>query len=201
MKIIGGLLKGRVIRAPGGKIARPMRSQVREALFQRLTPLIPGARVLDVFAGSGSLGLEALSRGAERVVFCERAPVCLKTIARNLKDFGLLAKADIVNIDLARPLTPLFDYGPFKVVLMDPPFPLLRRPPGPKDADIRKVLQQLGQSELLTDDALIVFETPSRCFRVEPELADWGLDLELRREYGSTALWILSKLGAEAEAS
>src|SRR5271167_833770 len=134
MRIIGGEARGSSIEAPPGTIARPMRDQVRTALFNILGP-IEGLSALDLFAGSGSLGLEAISRGARTCVFVEKAAVCLATIEKNAKHLHFEERAVIRKADLARGLAGLVAAGlaPFALVLMDPPFPLLRRPPGPHE--------------------------------------------------------------------
>lgn len=194
MRIIGGEARGAKIEAPPGNIARPMRDQVRTALFNILGP-IDGASALDLFAGSGSLGLEAISRGARRCVFVEKAAVCLATIEKNAKHLRFDERAVVRRADLAKGLAGLLAAGlaPFDLVLMDPPFPLLRRPPGPGEPDVKALLRELGTTPgLLAPEARVVIETPSELFRIEGELASMGLGLDLRREYGSTALLILS---------
>jgi 16S rRNA (guanine966-N2)-methyltransferase len=181
-------------------IARPMRDQVRTALFNILgKECLEGANALDLFAGSGSLGLEAISRGAKRCVFVERAAVCLATIKKNVDKLGFAARATIRRADLARGLGGLLAAGlaPFDLVLMDPPFPLLRKPPGPGEADVKGILRELGTTPgLLSSEARVCMETPAELFRVEGDLASWGLRLVSRREYGSTAIWILEPVSS-----
>jgi 16S rRNA (guanine(966)-N(2))-methyltransferase RsmD len=183
-------------------IARPMRDQVRTALFNILGPdLLSGASVLDLFAGSGSLGLEAISRGAARAVFVEIAAVCLKAIEKNVESLGFGERALVRRYDLARGLLGLQQagLGPFDVVLMDPPFPLLRKPPAPGEPDVKKILRELGTLDgFLAEGARVALETPSELFRVEGELPGMGLELVLRREYGSTALVVLGRLARES---
>ena len=197
MKIIGGSLRGREIVVPQGLVARPMRNQVREALFQSIAERLPNCVGMDLFAGSGSLGLEAISRGAGTIYFCEKARPCLTALKRNFEDLGVKDRAKLKRVDLARGLDPLYEHGPFDLVLMDPPFDLLRRPPRSGHVDVRKILAELGSSDLLKKTGLIAFEAPARTFRIEPELKDWGLFLDLRREYGSTSLWLLKKESME----
>lgn len=206
MKIIAGSLRGRPLRAPRGSIARPMRAQVREALFQQFEDLgarLEGGRVLDLFAGSGSLGFEALSRGAARVAFVEIAPPCIAAIEGNAEDLGVKDRAIVLRLNLAQSLANHRRSAPdaiaaelrrpFDLVLMDPPFGLLREvgasASGP---DVRKILAELGSGRWLADGAVIAFEAPARTFRIEGLLGDLGLELALRREYGTTSLWILT---------
>ncbi len=195
MRIIGGEARGSKIEAPPGLIARPMRDQVRTALFNILgAELLEGATVADLFAGSGSLGLEAISRGAGKCVFVERAAVCLATIKKNVEHLGFEDRAVVRRADLAKGVSGLAALGPFHLILMDPPFPILRRPPGPGEPDVKKILRELGTTPgLLAPGARVAMETPSELFRIESELPSMGLALELRREYGSTALLVLVK--------
>ena len=172
-----------------------MRDQVREALFQRLGD-VSDKVVLDLFAGSGSLGLEALSRGAARVTFVDRAKVCLSCVRRNVQAIGAEDRSSIRRHDLASGLSGLSDEGPFDLVLMDPPFPLLRSAPGPGEPDIRTLLREMGHGCATREGTEVAFESPSRAFRIDAELADMRLELVTRREYGSTALWILTALGS-----
>jgi 16S rRNA (guanine966-N2)-methyltransferase len=201
VRIIGGEARGSRIEAPPGQIARPMRDQVRTALFNILGP-IDDLNALDLFAGSGSLGLEAISRGARRCVFIEKAAVCLATIEKNVKHLHFEERAVLRRADLARGVAPLVAAGlaPFDLVLMDPPFPLLRRPPGPGEPDVKALIRELGTAPgLLSHGARVVIETPAELFRIEGELAAMGFELTLRREYGSTALLILSAIATRPE--
>ncbi len=89
MRIIAGTLRSRTLEAPAGLATRPTSDRLRETLFNVLAPRIEGAQVLDLYAGSGAVGIEALSRGALRVVFVERAPAALKVLRTNLARLGL----------------------------------------------------------------------------------------------------------------
>jgi 16S rRNA (guanine966-N2)-methyltransferase len=198
MRIIGGERRGSKIEAPEGNIARPMRDQVRTALFNILgAELLEDANVADLFAGSGSLGLEAISRGAARCTFVEKAAVCLATIKKNVDHLDFGDRAVLRRGDLARGVAGLAGSGPFDLVLMDPPFPILRRPPGPGEPDVKKILRELGTTPgMLAPHARVAMETPSELFRIETELPAMGLAIVLRREYGSTALLVLAPAGS-----
>ena len=168
MRIIAGRSKGARIHAPKGLDTRPTSDRVREATFNLIGP-VDGASVLDLFAGSGALGLEALSRGAVRVVFVESAPDACTTIRRNLETLRLDG-AEIVCADVLRHLatTP----GRFDLVLVDPPYEM-----------VESIAMRLARylPPLLADDGVVVLESPSS---VEVELPP--LRTRTSRRYGST---------------
>ncbi len=191
LRIIGGLHRGRRLATPKGEdLLRPMRNQVRGALFNILgAERLEGARVLDLFAGSGSLGLEALSRGAQHAVFVDRAPPCLAVLRKNVATLGVGAQTTVLRHDLGKGVGALLPHAPFDLVLVHPPFVLLREAPGPGEPDVATLLASLATTAgILADDARIAFETPRACFRDEGSLP--GLEVLLRREYGSTALFV-----------
>ncbi len=124
MRVIAGTAGGRRLVAPKGERTRPTADRVREALFSSLQPRLPGARVLDLFAGSGALAVEALSRGAAHATLVERARPALSAIDRNLQIAGVADRAEVVAGELPAALdrvAPAFD-----VVLLDPPYDLAR---------------------------------------------------------------------------
>ncbi len=119
LRIIGGEWRGRKLRFADGEGLRPTTDRVRETLFNWLAPLIQGARCLDLFAGSGALGLEALSRGAAEVVFVDTNPAAIATLKENLA----LLKADNAEVIRGDGLNYLQDNSrQFDVVFLDPPF-------------------------------------------------------------------------------
>lgn len=119
MRIVGGRWRGRRLAAPPG--ARPTAERARAGLMSHLALRLPGARVLDLFAGSGALGLEALSRGARHVVFVERDPRALQTLRANLAALGAAPQAQIVRADVRRFLATRRD-DPVDLALADPPY-------------------------------------------------------------------------------
>src|SRR2546422_4878742 len=102
MRIIGGEARGRPIRTPAGRETRPALDRVRESVFAILGERLEGASVLDLFAGAGGFGLEAVSRGAHRVVFVERDPAALRVLERNIRDLGFGGRAEVVKGDALR---------------------------------------------------------------------------------------------------
>jgi 16S rRNA (guanine966-N2)-methyltransferase len=121
VRIVAGEWGGRRIQAPSGRATRPTTDRVREAWMSTVADWIPGARVLDLFAGSGALGLEALSRGAERAVFVEQAPLALRALRANLDALGAAARAEIVRGDAVRYAEGL-EAGAFDLAFADPPY-------------------------------------------------------------------------------
>jgi 16S rRNA (guanine966-N2)-methyltransferase len=175
MRIVAGAAKGRRLVAPKGFDVRPTTDRVKEALFSSLQPLLPGARVLDLYAGSGGLGLEALSRGAAVVTFVERAQPAVTALRRNIETVGLPGATVVVG-DVAKALRGEVEGGPFDLVLADPPY---RMP----EAELAAVLKALAGH--LTDGAAVVIERAAR-----DGSPPWPADLlpGSPRRYGDTAL-------------
>ncbi len=120
MRIIGGSLGGRRLRAPRGLATRPTGDRVREAVFNILGPPPDGARVLDLFAGAGGLGLEALSRGAAEATFVDASAAACRTIDENARELGLEERVRVIRGDVHRVLARLD--GRFDWVFLDPPY-------------------------------------------------------------------------------
>jgi 16S rRNA (guanine966-N2)-methyltransferase len=177
VRIVAGSHKGHRIEAPKGIVTRPTGDRVREALFSIIGP-VEDARVLDLFAGSGALGLEALSRGASSCVFVERDRQAARVIQSNLEKLRLTG-AVVVTGDAAAALRAERDLGRrYDLVLADPPY---EDWPGHETA-----LAELLPS-VLADDGLVVVETSES---VEPELP---LDLVTTRRYGSARITVFSR--------
>lgn len=124
MRVIAGTAGGRRLVAPKGDRTRPTPDRVREALFSSLQPRLSGARVLDLFAGSGALAIEALSRGAAEATLVERARPALAAIRTNLDTAGVADRATVLAAELPGALARVD--GPFDLVLLDPPYGLAR---------------------------------------------------------------------------
>ena len=119
MRVIAGTAKGRVLRPPRTSATRPITDRAKESLFGILAPRIPGARFLDLFAGTGGVGIEALSRGAAHATFVERSGPALAGIRHNLEVTGLAARAEVIGRDVFGYLqeSPV----PFDVIFVAPP--------------------------------------------------------------------------------
>lgn len=118
IQIIGGAFRHRKVQIPNVAGLRPTPARIRETLFNWLTPYLPGARCLDLFAGSGALGIEALSRGASSVTFIDQSSLVLQNIREHLLRFGC---KDINVIQSSIPTTAL-KLEPFDIIFLDPPF-------------------------------------------------------------------------------
>ena len=121
MRVIAGSAKGRSLDAPRGGATRPATDRIRETLFAILEPILGDARVLDLFAGAGTLGIEALSRGSARVTFVERSAEALKALRKNITSTGFDDRAEIVAANVLAFLEQRVG-GPYDVVFCDPPF-------------------------------------------------------------------------------
>jgi 16S rRNA (guanine966-N2)-methyltransferase len=182
MRIIAGALRGRRFEAPEGLSTRPMLDRVREALFSTAADWIEGARVLDLFAGSGSLGMEALSRGAASARFVERDRRAAAVLRRNLADLGLLERSEVV---LGDGLDPARWSSPADLVFLDPPYAFLDD--GRARRRLFEAIAELASS-VLDPAGLLVFHAPKRRV-MRTELA--GVSIEDERSYGTNTLFYL----------
>jgi 16S rRNA (guanine966-N2)-methyltransferase len=179
LRIIGGQWRGRKLRFDDGEGLRPTTDRVRETLFNWLQPLIQGAHCLDLFAGSGALGLEALSRGAAEVRFVERNPRAVRALQENLA----LLQADNGRVQQGDALTYLRGPAqPFDVVFLDPPF---------RQALLAPALQLLAEGGWLNPGARIYIELESELG--EPVLPE-GWELLRSKRAGQVAYHLAAKL-------
>lgn len=177
MRVIGGSAKRRRLVAPPGRSIRPTADRVKEALFNILAPKVPGARFLDLFAGTGSIGIEALSRGATRVVFVDRSPRAVNLIRENLRRTGMSQKSAVFGQDALTALNLLGRKGErFDLIYIDPPY---------KKGYETKALRSIAGRCLLAPGGLAVCE--SDCRDELPETVE-DLVLVRRERYGDTVL-------------
>ncbi len=182
LRVIGGSVRGRRLRAPAGWDVRPTQDRVRESLFSILGDTVEGGLVLDAFAGSGALGIEALSRGAEGAVFCDESPDCIRVVLENLQQCGLTDRAVVLRTRVPEGLSKVRETvsGACDLVFLDPPYGV---------RGIEQTLEALHRLALLKERARIVFEhARSGGFCCVPA----GFVLEGRRRYGDTVLTFLN---------
>ena len=174
MKIIGGEFKGRTLKTPKNSATRPTTSLVRGALFNICQSILEGARCLDLFAGSGALGIEALSRGANFALFIEKDRKALDALRQNVRDFGIEKKSLIIPGDVFTRLEHLQEQ--FDLITADPPY-------GEKTYE--KLLTIITEKKLLSLKGQLFIETASSSKL--PEETD-SLHKASSRQYGKTVL-------------
>jgi 16S rRNA (guanine966-N2)-methyltransferase len=172
MRVIAGTHRGRELTAPKGRATRPTSDRVREALFSILGD-VSELRVLDLFAGSGALGIEALSRGASTATFVEKDQYACKVINANLDSLDF--RGTVLQQDAVRAATS--DRRTYDLILCDPPY----------GYDHAKITPHLGR--LLNEDGVLVYESSGR--EDPPEIP--GLEQRTSRKYGSARLTLFDK--------
>ncbi|MBI4604246.1 MAG: RsmD family RNA methyltransferase [Planctomycetes bacterium] len=166
MRIIAGEARGRRITAPGDRSVRPLLDRIRESLFARLGDL-EGVEVLDLFAGAGTFGLEALSRGARRATFVEKSRDTLSVLRRNVESLGFQGRCETLQGDALR-VPDLEAVGPpgFGVVWLDPPFIMFDRPEAAERVFLR--VQEILQSSALEPGGRVLLRHPTRFRGMRP---------------------------------
>jgi 16S rRNA (guanine966-N2)-methyltransferase len=186
MRVIAGTAKGvRLAPVPPG--VRPVSDRAREGAFSSLGQLVPGARVLDLFAGTGALGVEALSRGAAEALFVERAPRALATIRENLRRTGLAERATVVGGAVERFLENAAERA-FDLVFLDPPYAA--------GAGLRAALERLRASGTLAEGATVLL---TRASRDPTDVVPLDWPVAKRLTYGDSVLTLLRYLPGTTE--
>ncbi len=180
MRIIAGNAGGRLLLAPKGMDTRPTQDKVKESLFSILQGELADARVLDLFAGSGALGLEAISRGAAFAVFCDKARPAQQAVWHNVEALGFAARCELLRCPWQVALRKIQARGDrFDIVFLDPPYRM---------ADAGELLAALLQGTAVTEQTLVVYEHAKA---LPPPTDGWRcVD---HREYGDTAVTFLRK--------
>ena len=158
MRIIAGRLGGRQFKAPRGRSARPTQDRVREALFSALARRIGGSVFLDLYAGSGSVGMEAWSRGAAAVWCGESHPATARLLEHNARALGIDEGLRVVRTETERFLRRNADGRAFDVVFADPPYGLLSEAAAGAGTRGGAILNRLKREAWLTEDAVVIFE-------------------------------------------
>lgn len=176
MRVIGGEFKGRRLACPAGRSIRPTSDRVREAIFDILGAQRRFQRVLDLFAGTGSLGIEALSRGAQEAVFIEQGKAAIAALKSNLKALGLGSRCWVIHLPVKKGISLLAERGEvFDLIFIDPPY---------GEGVVEETLQEVVRREILSPDGVIVVEHATRYAVIPPP----RLVIANRRRYGDTTV-------------
>lgn len=180
-RIIAGAHGGRRLSAPAGALTRPTSDRVREAFFSALDSMIDlsGARFADLYAGSGAVGLEALSRGAAHALLVESDARAARTIRDNIVALRVGAAARLITGKVAQVLATPPEGGPYDAVFADPPYAVT-------DREVTEVQQALVDFGWLAPEGVLVLERATRSG--QPEWVD-GIVGDRSRRYGETTLW------------
>jgi len=148
MKIIAGKWRGFSLKHPERHLSRPTQERVKKSLFDILGPTLKGSVVLDLFSGSGSLGIEALSREAKAVTFVEKNPICMKLLKENLSKLPNVGEVHLLSEDAFKAVLKLSKKGEsFDIIFMDPPY---------TEEVTTKYLRGLGDCDILSPNAVLV---------------------------------------------
>ena len=149
MRVITGSARGVRLKTPDGMLTRPTAERVKEAVFSSLHQQLPGMRVLDLFAGTGQMGIEALSRGASRCVFVDSRRDAVALVQENLRRTRLEAQAQVVQADYLSYLNRCREQ--FDLILLDPPY---------AEVFLENALQRITEIDILSDGGIIITERP-----------------------------------------
>ncbi len=186
MNVIAGSAKGRALIAPEGMDTRPITAKIKAALFSSWQLILPGCAFLDLFSGSGSMGIEARSRGAESVVFVEQSPKAIAVIQTNIRNCRFDTGCEVCQDDVFHRIDVLKTQGrTFDIIYLDPPFTV--------DSIFHPVMEALSDAALLAEDGIIVIRTLK-----EKEMPDAVGVLEKVRlkSYGISSLHTYRKVEA-----
>lgn len=186
MRIVGGEAGGRRILAPEGRETRPTSERVREAVFSMLGGRMDGERALDVFAGSGAMALEALSRGADSALMCDSSPRAAAIIRRNIEALGYGARARLIARDWRAALAG--PGGGYTLVFIDPPYKRVE--------EYARVLEHLARAGRLAPGARLVLEHEAR---LSLDGLPAGYEALKPRRYGDTAITLLKYAAEEID--
>jgi 16S rRNA (guanine(966)-N(2))-methyltransferase RsmD len=185
MRVIAGTAKGRKLFTPRGKSIRPTPDRVREAIFSVLGARVTNASILDLYAGTGALGIEALSRGAKKVLFVDRSAEANRLLKRNLESTGFLSQSCVWKKGVEQALKQLKKEGiTFDLIFLDPPYRI-------SVVQLDKIIKEV--ISLLSEHGLVVLERPSSI-----DLKVDYLDLVSEKFYGDTKVLFLGKKVANA---
>lgn len=175
MRVIAGKRKGQALKAVPGNETRPTTDKIKEAIFQSIGPFFDGGHVLDLFAGSGSLGIEALSRGMDQAIFVDKQGKAIHTIKENLKTVKMANQAEVYRADAKRALKAAAKRGlVFDLILLDPPY---------GKVNLISLIQEIIEYELIRKNGLLYCEHDPRD-KLPEETAN--LTIQKQEVYSST---------------
>lgn len=178
MRVISGIARGKNLKAPPGNETRPITDMIKEALFNVLGPDIQGTDFLDLFAGSGSVGIEALSRGADRVVFIDNSSLAVKVIQANLAHCHFTEKHEVFKNDVFKAVDRLKkDSRWFDYIYIDPPFT--------QENIFPEIMRKMDGTQLLKDQGTLIIRTPRK---MEMPAALKNLQRVRHNHYGESTL-------------
>ncbi len=185
MRVIAGLYKRRLLNTlPGNDITRPTSDRVKESIFNIISKEIPNATVLDLFAGSGSLGIESLSRGAKKVIFVENNHSAAKNIQNNLENLKISDNEYIlINKDTTKFLTSNITETKVDIIFADPPY---------LSKWYENALDEIENSQICSEKCTVIFEMPTNC-KILLQSNTQGWIKEDERHYGKTKIEIWRK--------
>ncbi|HPD60856.1 MAG TPA: 16S rRNA (guanine(966)-N(2))-methyltransferase RsmD [Thermodesulfobacteriota bacterium] len=181
MRVFGGILRGRRLQTCRVASLRPTSEKIREAIFNILDPLLTEGSVLDLFAGTGSLGIEALSRGMDRVVFVEQNATVVSFLKKNIRHCHVEDKSEIIRLPVSKGIKVLkLRNEKFALIFLDPPY---------QEKLAGKTLWEINEAQLITQDGLIIAEHSSQEILEE----SYGrLQMNDQRTYGQTLVSFFS---------
>lgn len=185
MRVISGIAKGTILYSLDGNTTRPTLDRVKEALFNIIQNNIYNAYVLDLFAGSGSLGIEALSRGANKAIFCDKSNNAIEIIKKNIEKTHIENKSQLIKQNYKKALQMLEGKYKFDLIFIDPPY---------ADNIAVDAVSEIIEKDLLSEDGIIILETDDE----ERELKNLdNIDINVYdlRKYGRVKLIFLNRKG------
>ena len=182
MRVISGASRGKKLIALDSQNTRPTLDRVKEALFNIIQNKVRDSVVLDLFSGTGALGIEALSRGAKEAVFCDNSKDAIKVITKNIENTKNLEKSIIINKDYNEALEKLSNKK-FDLVFLDPPY---------KTNFVIIAIQKIIMSNLLTEDGIVIVETDD-ITKENEILKIQNIEIFDKRKYGSVWLIFIRK--------
>lgn len=188
MRIIAGTARSLPLKTPEGRETRPTTDRIKETLFNIIQRKIPGAVFLDLFAGSGGIGLEALSRGAKRAYFVENNKKTAAVIEENIRFTKFTEQSHLMRMDVLSALRKLEGRERFDIIFMDPPYQQLLE---------KEALTYLADSDLIDEDSLIIVEASDQT--AFDYLTDLGFTVEKVKKYKTNVHLFLYKNSGQKE--